>query len=58
MTLGSALLAWLPAKPVAPVCFSLQVKRDTTVEEVNAMLKEAAEGELKGILGYETKPLV
>lgn len=36
--------------------FSL--KRDTTVEEVNALLKEAADGELAGILGYEEKPLV
>jgi len=35
-----------------------ELKRDTTVDEVNALLKEAAEGELKGILGYEEKPLV
>lgn len=35
-----------------------QVSRDTTVEEVNELLKEAADGELKGILGYEIKPLV
>ncbi len=34
------------------------VARDTNAEEVNALLKEAAEGELKGILGYEEKPLV
>ena len=34
------------------------VKRDTTAEEVNALLKEAAEGELKGILGFEERPLV
>ncbi len=34
------------------------VARDTSPEEVNALLKEAAEGELKGILGYEEKPLV
>ncbi|USD65379.1 ArsJ-associated glyceraldehyde-3-phosphate dehydrogenase [Vibrio sp. SCSIO 43136] len=34
------------------------VKRDTSVEEVNAMLKEASEGELKGILGFEDRPLV
>lgn len=34
------------------------VKRDTTAEEVNALLKEASEGELKGILGYEKRPLV
>jgi len=30
----------------------------TTVEEVNVLLKEASEGELKGILGYEERPLV
>ncbi|MDN3714473.1 ArsJ-associated glyceraldehyde-3-phosphate dehydrogenase [Vibrio breoganii] len=34
------------------------VKRDTTVEEVNALLKEASENELKGILGFEERPLV
>ncbi|KGM55910.1 glyceraldehyde-3-phosphate dehydrogenase [Lysobacter arseniciresistens ZS79] len=35
-----------------------EVERPTTVEEVNAMLKAAAEGELAGILGFETRPLV
>jgi glyceraldehyde 3-phosphate dehydrogenase len=35
-----------------------EVERATSVEEVNALLKTAAEGELKGILGYETRPLV
>ena len=34
------------------------VSRDTTPEEVNTLLKEAAEGELKGILGFEERPLV
>jgi glyceraldehyde 3-phosphate dehydrogenase len=34
------------------------VKRDTTAEEVNALLKEASQGDLVGILGYEEKPLV
>lgn len=34
------------------------VKRDTTAEEVNALLKEASMGELKGILGFEERPLV
>lgn len=34
------------------------VKRDTTAAEVNALLKEASEGELKGILGFEERPLV
>jgi len=35
-----------------------ELKRETTVEEVNTKLREAAEGELKGILGYEERPLV
>lgn len=35
-----------------------EVQRNTTVEEVNALLKAASESDLKGILGYETKPLV
>ncbi len=34
------------------------VSRDTTVEEVNSFFAEAAAGELEGILGYETRPLV
>ena len=35
-----------------------EVSRQTNVEEVNALLKEASETYLKGILGYETRPLV
>lgn len=35
-----------------------EVERATSVEEVNGLLKAAAEGELKGILGYEERPLV
>ena len=35
-----------------------EVERATTSDEVNALLKAAAEGDLKGILGYETRPLV
>ena len=35
-----------------------EVARETTAEEVNALLKAAAEGPLKGILGYEQRPLV
>ncbi|MCG3724319.1 ArsJ-associated glyceraldehyde-3-phosphate dehydrogenase [Vibrio cincinnatiensis] len=34
------------------------VKRDTNAEAVNAILKEASDNELKGILGFETRPLV
>ncbi|WP_113908174.1 ArsJ-associated glyceraldehyde-3-phosphate dehydrogenase [Aliidiomarina celeris] len=35
-----------------------EVETPTTVQAVNAALKKASEGELKGILGYEEKPLV
>jgi glyceraldehyde 3-phosphate dehydrogenase len=35
-----------------------EVERETTIEEVNALFKAAAEGPLLGILGYETRPLV
>ncbi len=35
-----------------------EVERATTVDEINALLKAAAEGPLKGILGYEERPLV
>jgi glyceraldehyde 3-phosphate dehydrogenase len=35
-----------------------EVARETNVEEVNALLKEASEGPLAGILGYEERPLV
>ena len=35
-----------------------EVERPTTVDEVNALFREAADGPLNGILGYETRPLV
>ena len=35
-----------------------EVARETTAEAVNALFQSAAEGPLKGILGYETRPLV
>ena len=35
-----------------------EVKRATSMEEVNTLLKTAAEGELKDIMGYEERPLV
>lgn len=35
-----------------------EMKRSTTVDEVNGLLRNAAEGELAGILGYEERPLV
>ncbi len=35
-----------------------EVARKTTAEEVNALFKAAADGELAGVLGFETRPLV
>ena len=35
-----------------------EMERTTTVDEVNGLFKKTAEGDLKGILGYETRPLV
>ena len=38
--------------------FVFEAARPVTVDEVNGYFKEAAEGELQGILGYEERPLV
>jgi len=36
----------------------VEVEKSTTAEEVNAAMKAAAEGDMKGILGYSEEPLV
>ncbi len=38
--------------------FVFEAARPVTAEEINSLLKSAAEGELAGILGYEERPLV
>ncbi|MCK5647397.1 MAG: ArsJ-associated glyceraldehyde-3-phosphate dehydrogenase [Gammaproteobacteria bacterium] len=38
--------------------FVFEAARPVTAEEVNEYFKQAADGELKGILGYEERPLV
>jgi glyceraldehyde 3-phosphate dehydrogenase len=38
--------------------FVFEAARPVTAEEVNELFRQAAEGELKGILGYEERPLV
>jgi len=48
----------VPTINVSLVDLSFIASRETTVEEVNSILKAAAEGELKGILEYNTEPLV
>lgn len=35
-----------------------EVSKETTKEEVNAVLKAASEGALKGVLGFSVEPLV
>jgi glyceraldehyde 3-phosphate dehydrogenase len=48
----------VPTLNVSIVDLSFIAARDTTVDEINAIMKAAADGELKGILGYNTAPLV
>jgi glyceraldehyde 3-phosphate dehydrogenase len=48
----------VPTINVSLVDLSFIAKRDTTVEEVNAILQTAAQGKLKGILTYQTEQLV
>ena len=53
---GSAIR--VPTPNVSVVDLKFVPKRNVTVDEVNAAIKAAAEGELKGILDYVTDPLV
>jgi len=48
----------VPTINVSIVDLSFIAARDTTADEVNAIMKEAADGPLKGILTYNTDPLV
>ncbi|GGX85165.1 type I glyceraldehyde-3-phosphate dehydrogenase [Massilia dura] len=48
----------VPTINVSLVDLSFIAKRDTTVEEVNQIMKDASEGALKGVLTYQTEPLV
>jgi len=48
----------VPTINVSIVDLSFVAKRATTVEEVNNAVKQAAEGDMKGVLEYNTEPLV
>lgn len=48
----------VPTPNVSIVDLVVEVGKNTTVEEVNKVLKEASENELKGILDYTEEPLV
>ncbi len=48
----------VPTPNVSMVDLNVLVKKDTTIEEINALFKEKSEGSLKGILGYDTEKRV
>ncbi|MGI6605518.1 MAG: type I glyceraldehyde-3-phosphate dehydrogenase [Peptococcia bacterium] len=48
----------VPTPNVSVVDFVAEINNNVTAEEINAVLKEAAEGPLKGILAYSELPLV
>jgi glyceraldehyde 3-phosphate dehydrogenase len=48
----------VPTPDVSLVDLTVEVEKKTTIEEVNAAFKRAAQGELKGILDVSDEPLV
>jgi len=48
----------VPTINVSVVDLSFVAERDTTVDEINDILKAASEGPLKGVLAYNDEPLV
>ena len=48
----------VPTSTVSITVFDAVMKRKTTAEEINAIMKEAHETYMKGILGYSEEPLV
>ena len=48
----------VPTPNVSIVDLVVEVEKETAVDSVNAALKKASQGELKGILGYTEEPLV
>ncbi len=48
----------VPTPNVSVVDLTFEAARDTTIEEINDAIRAAADGPLKGILGYTDEPLV
>lgn len=48
----------VPTSTVSLIDFVVKTKKKTTIEEVNKVLQEAADGEMKGILNVSDEPLV
>ncbi|MBO9400559.1 type I glyceraldehyde-3-phosphate dehydrogenase [Shimia sp. R9_3] len=53
---GSAIR--VPTPNVSAVDLTFTASKDVTAEDVNAVMAEAAAGEMKGVLGYSELPLV
>ncbi len=48
----------VPTPNVSMIDLVFDAKKDTSVEEINAAMKAAADGPMKGVLGYVDQPLV
>ncbi len=48
----------VPTPTGSLVDLTVQLKKDATIEEINKLMKEAAEGEMKGVLEYTEDPVV
>ncbi|MFW0097426.1 MAG: type I glyceraldehyde-3-phosphate dehydrogenase [Coxiella endosymbiont of Haemaphysalis qinghaiensis] len=48
----------VPTINVSVIDFTFDVKKSVSVSQVNAVMKEAAEGKMKSVLGYNDEPLV
>lgn len=53
---GSAIR--VPTPNVSAVDLTFRAAKDVTAEDINAVIAEAAEGAMKGVLSYETEPKV
>jgi glyceraldehyde 3-phosphate dehydrogenase len=48
----------IPTINVSAVDLTFVASRETSIDEINAVMKEASEGDLKGVLAYNDEPLV
>jgi glyceraldehyde 3-phosphate dehydrogenase len=48
----------IPTADVSVVDLTVRTEKATSLEEIKSVIKKASEGEFKGVIGYETDPLV
>ena len=48
----------VPTINVSLVDLCINVKKESSLDEINSIIKKASENELSGILGYNSEPLV